>query len=649
MPAASSSFVWLLAAVFLAGGFAAGYVMGQGGDVLPDDEPLELEHVDAPGPAAAPVVTLERPEIPEEEPAELESARAAKLAPLREILAAMPPPDIPRGNGVISGTVKTAEGEGVAGVEIVLNPQRPRQGNRPKTQVEPEDLTVAVMKAIESVRWRRLARLQTTTAADGSYRFDTVADLDHWIRATLEGWQIHASDPRRNHQTRPGATIDFVARQVTRVPVTIVLPDGTTPDDAMIMMQHGGAMSGMGWSRQNPYLELQPGTWELTVTAGSARQFKSDPQTVTVVKGVAPEPLRFELESSGAIRGTIQYAPGERFQQGRVYLVRIPKGQKPDPSRLASSDQNAHLHAWGGSTPTFNFSDLAPGRYLLGLSRSYRGGITVTEEVEVGDEAVEVELKVPPLRREEYIVVSLLGPEGKPVAGAQLMVGRKSGGRSSSSDATVVEREDGTRWVMHPEGGTSASDADTTWWVEATHPQYGSQREEYRRTRASSVEIRFGKPGSLELTVSGIAGSRYEGRIGASISGTRANRSGKLDGEGQVTLPGVQPGSYTVNLTLGGDRGWRSQIHSEKVDVRSGENRIRIELPPLYEIEVLGAAGSAWLRSTGKGPRRFHRNFSVTAGDRATVDGLPAGEYEVRSGSKRAKFTLPGATTVQLE
>jgi hypothetical protein len=648
MPAASSLTVWIAGAVFLAGGFAAGYVVGQGGDALDAEEPPELERLRTPRPATSPVRTLERQEHSAKEEAHLESTRAVELAPLRDLLDALPPIDAPRGSGVVTGSVQTPEGTGVAGVEITLHPSQPDQGKRGYGWYDDEDLTVAAKHVIESLRWRRFARLQTVTGPDGAFRFDTVADLDHHADARREGWQIRPTDPRRSYQARPGATLDFIAHAVVRIPITIVMPDGSTPTTAMVMVAVNGGSSGTGWSAQRPYAELQPGTWEVTAQAGDAQQFKSEPQTVTVEAGVAPPPLRFELESTGGIRGKVEFAPGEVFQQGRVYLARIPKGQKPDPSRLATSEQSTHLQSWGGPSPTFTFSDLTPGRYLVGLGRTYQGAVTVTREVEVRHEVVEVVLEVPPLGREEYVVVSVLDPEGKPLAGAQLAVGRESGGSRSSSGATVIEREDGTRWVLHQEGD---ADADTTWWVTAVHPQYGKRRVEYGRTRASAVDLRFDKPGTLEVTVTGLVGTRYEGRMRAGLTGWRSFPGDVLDGSGRVTLSGVQPGIYSLALNLGGDRGRGSQIHTEEVEIRSGENRLRIEVPPLYEVEVLGVQGRAYVRGTSNGPgrSRFSLNLNASADGRATIDGLPAGEYEVRSGRKRARFSVPGATTVRLE
>ena len=252
----------------------------------------------------------------------------------------------------------------------------------------------------------------------------------------------------------------------------------------------------------------------------------------------------------------------------------------------------------------------------------------------------------------------MLDPEGKPLAGAQLLVGRKSGGGSSSSGATAIEREDGTIWVLHQEGDAAAGDADTTWWVEATHPVYGTKREAYRRTRASAVDLRFDKPGTLEVTVTGLAGTRYEGRIRAALTGSRSCPGDVLDGSGRVTVSGVQPGIYSLALNLGGDRGRGSQIHTEEVEIRSGENRLRIEVPPLYEVEVLGVQGSAYVRAAGPDAGRAAcaptavRPCSLNGPGRRTRDGRrPArpATTRSRSGRKGARFSVPGATTVRLE
>ena len=91
------------------------------------------------------------------------------------------------------------------------------------------------------------------------------------------------------------------------------------------------------------------------------------------------------------------------------------------------------------------------------------------------------------------------------------------------------------------------------------------------------------------------------------------------------------------------------QIHREKTEVRAGANRLRIALPALHEIEVVGVAGQAWIQSRAREGPRYLRTFKGSADGRATIDGLPAGNYSVRCGSKSTNFTLPGATTVRLE
>lgn len=650
MPGASSVSIWIVGVLFVAGGFAAGYVVGGGGGaaLVTDDEGSWLDRRTGSGSDASPVVTLERPRAPDEP--RLESTLAAELEPVRRVIEELPPPTIPTGSGVIHGRVRSADGEPLAGVAIHLLPRREGDASRTrKPGEEATDLATAVRSAIDRARWRHLSKRSTTTTADGTYRLEGLADLAGSLSADLPGWKIQADDPRKRRNLRPDAEIDFTAKPVVRVSVTILLPDGAVPEVANLYLRQGHSMMHAPWHAKGAYAELEPGTWEITAHVSAPQSLKSDPKTVSVEAGKTPEPLRFQLATKGGIQGHVKFAPGEALSGGRVAVVRIPKGRKADASLLASSDKSTSLHSWGRGAPVFQFADLPPGRYLVGLCRTYNGAPVVFEEAEVTDESVDVVIQVPPLEREDYVIVAVVGPDGKPAPSASIRTGYQSKAGGSSSGAVSIARSDGTQWVIHQEGADEGA-GDVTYWVEAEHPEYGKQRAEYKRTRATTAQIRFGRPASLELTVTGVAGSRYEGRVHAVLSVARRSfrqEGTVLDAEGRITFKGVQPGTYPVALSIGASRG-QSEILRQDVEITSGTNRLTLDLPPLYDVVVEGATGGFWIRSTRK-EHRFHKSVMGVSEGRATVDGLPAGEYEARSGRKRLTFRLPGASTVSFE
>ncbi|HEU4395916.1 MAG TPA: hypothetical protein VFS92_10140, partial [Planctomycetota bacterium] len=86
-------------------------------------------------------------------------------------------------------------------------------------------------------------------------------------------------------------------------------------------------------------------------------------------------------------------------------------------------------------------------------------------------------------------------------------------------------------------------------------------------------------------------------------------------------------------------------VASTNVSVRSGKNEFTFPLPPLHEVVVTGAEGTATLNSPGDA--RFVIWAQASDG-RVVFDGIPEGEYMVNAGKKHQKFRVSGPTKVEL-
>jgi hypothetical protein len=361
--------------------------------------------------------------------------------------------------------------------------------------------------------------------------------------------------------------------------------------------------------------------------------------------------LAFRLEERPGIRGRVVFPEGERASDVGVRGLRLGPEQQADPALLATGDPNdADVDEDG----TFSLTDLVPGRWLVGVVRGHRGGALDSQVVDVGKGVSVVELRVPALRPEEYVAVRAFGPDGSLLTDPRFGTGYASESAMSSGSSVVIERPDGSHWVLHhPPNGT---EPDAKNWIEVTSAGHGTLRHEYPAGRGGSVDLRFAVPARVEVEVTGLRGTRYEGRIQVSLEYPTTGRFGggpaarPADDTGTFAVPSVQPGAFEVVLRLGSGRVSRSHdVNRQPVQVAPGLNRVTVALPELHAVTIEGAVGGAWLRRiSAEGVRVHSAHLQAGADGRAVGDGLPAGEYEARSGSRRATFRLPGASVVRL-
>ena len=303
----------------------------------------------------------------------------------------------------------------------------------------------------------------------------------------------------------------------------------------------------------------------------------------------------------------------------------------------------------------YSVPNIAPGRYAVGASRSWNGPVLAMEVVEVVDGPVERDLRMPPLERSEYVVLSVQGPGGEVLREAGIATGYKSRTMTSSGGNLLVNRPDGTRWVLHHPHG-SAEEPDGFYWIEASSPKHGRKRAEYRRGTLDAIVIRFEEAGSLHVRLDGYRGHAFEGRLRVALwaaceESTGAWSGGSLQGENRVDAEGVQsfsvvqPGDYVVALQVDSDNALLP-VAQKRVSVGSGRNDCSIRVPALHSLAITGAEN--WVMVRPRGEERFSRSLQVGTDGRAVLDGLPEGEYEVRSGRKSQWIRVPAATEVRL-
>lgn len=636
---------FIAALLLLAAGFGGGYLLGSGG--TPRGAPHAATAPQAGGGAASPQPEL----LTAANGPELESA--GNPSGLRAVLARLPAPEVPRGEGVITGRVMTQADAPIPGAVVRATPPTPESMRSwtPRS-AEPLPLDELVRRTVAAHRWRKLAAATATTDADGTFRLEGLADTEYEMLVTHPDYALQRG-PDGPRRARPGADLHYTMEAQVRVRADLVLPDGSTPERGTVLFQGHGHTRHAGWQASDPVVRVPPGTYTVSATAGEGGTYKSEAQRVTLGIGTHSS-LHFELRGRPGIVGRLVYPPGERWRRGRVAIAWLAPGVRADAALLDTDDHRAYTRP-GPRAGRYEFKDLRPGRYLLGATRTYNGPFVVMEEVEVGDGPVERDLHLPPLEREQYVEVRVLDPDGEPLTEVSVTAGCewKSGGSSGGSDPLV--RPDGSLWVLHHASGIGMGEGGH-YWVEIHSELYGTRRVVYDRASQRTLTVRYAPPATLSVDIKGIEGTRYEGRVGVLVvedDGNEARaRSGSAtrwaaaDPTGRAVLADLQPGRYRVEARVG-DRRWGFPVASTTAVLTSAANRLQLAVPSLSVVTFEGVEGRVWVSrtdETGGG----HRSAQAAADGRVVMDGLPSGSYMAVSGSKRKEFTLPGASTVDL-
>jgi hypothetical protein len=144
----------------------------------PSGERPSVAPVTAPAPAAAPTLAASGDPV-------TEAFRAA--------YERLPAPAQVRGDGVISGTVRSDTGEPIAGAVVTgvargLPNEMPDRDTR-ATPDPAEDLR----QLAERMASQAAARRQATSGPDGTWRLEGLADLEYRIQASAPGWAFRTS------------------------------------------------------------------------------------------------------------------------------------------------------------------------------------------------------------------------------------------------------------------------------------------------------------------------------------------------------------------------------------------------------------------------------------------------------------------------
>jgi hypothetical protein len=243
--------------------------------------------------------------------------------------------------------------------------------------------------------------------------------------------------------------------------------------------------------------------------------------------------------------------------------------------------------------------------------------------------------------------VKVLGPDWKPLAGAQFSTRYESRNSSSSSGAEGIRMADGSyrvRLRQHGERGEGGK-----WTLEVSVAGFGEKTVELSPIEEPTVVVRFEEPAMLTVKVEGVEGSGYEGRVDVGVFGGGVRRSGtsrSYEGGGERELGPFVPGDYDLELRVRTGVHESATVATRKVRLRAGRNVETIGLTVLTE-----GLGDEVLLHVRSEDGTWSGSFAAKDGS-VRVEGLPAGTYSIRSrGGGRGQMTVvvPAQDVVRFE
>lgn len=584
------------------------------------------------------------------EPRDGRRPRRPRAVSLSEVLPAIDVPGLAAGDGAITGSVRTPDGEAVEDVTVVLTPSIPQRllpDGRPEHEIPPEELIEAYARRL---LFSRNNRRETSTDAEGAFTADGLSDGSSYaVAAWKDGFNVVPSDPAAAARATLGQVIEFTARPTSRLELALRLPDGNAPERASVFARLGGRTERFTWSPTRSFVDLEPGSYDVFAVAGADEEFKSKSVALEVTAEGADAPHEILLTGRPGIRGTVQFDEPEGAAQVFLWAARIDADTEMDATQLVSVGTRTAAAATRGYD--FRFQDLSPGKYAVGVGRSSRGPVEKFDTVTVGDGPTEHAITLPKLDPSRYIKVVGTDADGATVDIRSVQLSYRGQKRNRSLNAAVMKMPDGSVRVLHQVVPSNVRDARL--YLTATSPTHGTSQVEYRQDTITEVHVPFAAPASLTVSVEGHAETRYADSVRVTLyrvqqegNATRTQGAGAFTfkGTSEHTFGALQPGSYYVYLAVGARRA--VVVEQQNLEVGTGTNALSLQVPQLSRLTVLGAQRS--VRATRTSPGYRVRVNGVPGDARFVIDLLPPGTYEIRDGrGRRQTIAVPGTSEVQ--
>lgn len=563
----------------------------------------------------------------------------------------------------LQGSVLDLNGTPIAGATVIsfneeLDSGRELQArltkNLGRAYTGPGDADAGLAESIEQKLIRQRNTRTSESDAAGSFTLSGLRPGQHNLRAWAEGYTFERT------RCETGSVAQVVGIPVKEFELDIRLPDGSTPEKAILRATTDGNGRNYTWTREEPVLRIDSEALDFTVYAGNVRSlswretvsdYVSGPQSLHHARdGRGPHVI--DLTTSQVLRVTVTDS-SKLSPRIRPWVKVIAVDHLESESLPWESDEARSLRR--EERGLYATKDLANGSYVIGVGRG-GGNVEVTMPVAVTSGLTTAEANLGTIDMSSFIVATCLTPTGGPALGVDfsVAVGLENDGNSRGG-VTAHDRGRGEYWltlksVLTGEEWTDVKSVQLT----AKSSSYGMLEQSVLPSTAA-LSLQFFDPCELVVSLRGDASAGYsaslsrvdedlddEGRIMRQYQGMESAK--RADKDGNILFTGLQPGQYeiAVRKTGTGDRwrnNWRATVVStDSLTLRQGTQDLAIVLPTLHKLTVHAPAveeGTRFnLSPAGIGADSFttgRMRANLDANKRAVFEDVPAGSYNLTS------------------
>ena len=629
-----------------------------------DDGPFEPRQVPQPIIADAPAIVVPPP------PPETDSRREQ----LERIISSIEAPDLQRAMPIV-GFVRKEDGTPISGATIVAQAKLDRPGTF--RGIAPDRLIRWIEGEVQEDRVNSAPK-QVTSDENGRF------ELTH---LSLTRYQISAEHPRWNfnraiRNTKPGSLIVFLAQESKpQVDLQVRLADGSIPAKAEVVFAPGryttqavkrnfrtkefGAYSRgisqlnnivaelsrkfTSWTPENSVKEVEPGFH--TAIARSSDGRVSDVIEVFIEKSAGKQHVLLEIPQTGAMSVDLVQT-GRETDLFRCFLLQIDKQRPPPVSALFGAGVlEAHM---GLSTWPRTVHRVPPGAYLVGVGAG--SVIWGHRIVEVSDQPVEVIFDLFDATEGNFLHARVVDHQGTPLKTKFKLRSIRSRTDSTRSVKSLPLEEEGTFRIALPD----LNSANQLFLIAETDE--GSIELPVGEDRGQIFEYRFGSNANVKIEFSGFGGA-WEKSLQIALV-PPGDKIGSYGDRWQRMVPpwggssehpsgpaflskdlgNVQAGDYDLLVATDIHR-LSPPIEVLRLPVTIGgyDLEIPIDLPPLYQIEVLQSAQWPFTIATPEGSP-----IDVFPDEGETTVTLPTGSYHFSVGTVQKTIDVPHQRQVDL-
>lgn len=233
-----------------------------------------------------------------------------------------------------------------------------------------------------------------------------------------------------------------------------------------------------------------------------------------------------------------------------------------------------------------------------------------------------------------------IGPDGEAVEDAGVSTHFQPADPSiGSAWGSGRHVQGGSYRVRHPRQTAGQVGAPGSFTLSVRSDLFGSISMPYAGPTVGKLTVRFEEPGLVDVVLRGYERSgflnRTEFRVTRLVGGRQEHPwlpgPDRPDTTGRWSLGPLAPGLYQIEVVadLEGDRGVR--LATVRVQVDSGTQELRIELPRLCFLTLTAASETVYdVRSAAGSPWSYREGKRTGSNGKATFGALPAGEYTIR-------------------